>query len=138
MRSKEQSLQWISKDGVGVAILGVAATLRGISYLPSQVNPNRNPAHVLETVAAPTTWSWLWLAVGIFCLASTMAERIRPMAAGSAISLHFLWAASFVVYNSWGWVTTIAYTTISLLAIWGFARGRQHSYKEVPECREEP
>ena len=137
MTPDNQLVQWISKDGVGVAILGVAAVLRGISYLPSQVSQSRNPVHVLETIAAPATWSWLWLAVGFLCLISIMWEHVRPMAAGSAISLHFLWAASFVVYTSRGWVTTIAYATISLLAVWGFARGRQHSPKGVPDRRED-
>lgn len=138
MDSNRQPVQWISKDGVGVAILGVASTLRGISYLPSQVSQSRNPAHVLETITAPATWSWLWLAVGFLCLVSIMWENARPMAAGSAISLHFMWAASFMVYTNRGWVTTIAYATISLLAVWGFSRGRQYSPKGVPDRREDP
>ena len=41
---------------VGLGIIGMAALLRGISYLPNAVNQGRKAAHFLEELAAPAMW----------------------------------------------------------------------------------
>ena len=55
---------WISSDSVGVFIIGLAALLRGISYMPFMVSPERPPAHLLEQVAPPALWAWPWVISG--------------------------------------------------------------------------
>ena len=42
---------WITGDAVGLGIIGIAASLRGISYLPHVLDQSRKAAHFLEEKA---------------------------------------------------------------------------------------
>lgn len=123
---------WISSDAVGVFIIGMAALMRGISYMPFMVNPERSPAHLLEHIAPPTMWAWPWLISGVLCLAAIIYPRLTPPAVGAGIGLHFLWSVSFLAMGGRGWVTSIGYGAVTALALWAFSRGRLQYSAEVP------
>lgn len=130
--------RWITSDAVGLAIIGMAASLRGISYLPNVVDQSRKAAHFLEGVAPPAVWSWVWIGIGLLCLAAIPLRRLMPPAVGAGIGLHFMWATSFILSGGRGWVTAISYGAITLLALWAFGRGRRQPHREVPDFKGEP
>ncbi|ERS57597.1 hypothetical protein HMPREF1261_02270 [Corynebacterium sp. KPL1818] len=126
---------WLTSDAAGLAILGISIIVRGSSYLPMIVDQRRTPVHFLESLAEPSTWSWVWLTIGLFCLAAIPLRHARPLAVGLGIGIHFMWAVSFIVSGGRGWVTAIGYATITLLALWAFGRGRAPDKLEVPELK---
>lgn len=130
--------RWITSDAVGLGIIGLAASLRGISYLPHVVDQSRKAAHFLEEIAPPAVWSWVWISVGLLCLAAIPLRRLMPPAVGAGIGLHFMWATSFILSGGRGWVTAISYGAITLLALWAFGRGRRQPHREVPDFKGEP
>lgn len=125
----------LTSDGAGLTIIGISAILRGVSYLPWVVGQRRKAAHFLETLADPSAWSWVWIGVGIFCLLAIPFRQAVPPAVGIGIGIHFMWAVSFIVSGGRGWVTAIGYSTITLLALWAFGRGRAPDKLEVPEYK---
>lgn len=127
---------WISSDSVGLFIIGLAAFLRGISYMPFMVSPERPPAHLLEQVAPPALWAWPWVIGGVLCFAAIVVPRLSPPAVGAAVGLHFLWAVSFLVSGGRGWVSSIGYGAVTALALWAFSRGRLQYSAAVPSLKE--
>ncbi len=129
---KAQLSRRLLSDEMGLAILGVLGTARGISYFPPLVNPDRSPAHLLEMVAPPPVWGVVWVLAGAGCLAAIAWRRSQPIAVGTMVGMHFLWAFTFVTNGGRGWVTSIIYLSVFGLAFWGFARGRREP-ELVPE-----
>lgn len=117
-------------DGTGLAIIGILSALRGISYLPIVVDPSRTPAHTLEGLLPVTWWAWVWIGIGLLCIAAIPWRRLIPPAVGLAVGIHTLWALSFI--SSWiltdasrAWVSALGYIGIALLFLWAFSRGKR-------------
>lgn len=128
--------KWLTSDAIGLIIIGAATILRGVSYLPPLVNTDRRAAHLLEHLAAPTTWAWVWLAVGALALAGAAVRPIRPLAVGSSIGLYIMWATSFILIGGRGWVPALSYGTVALLSLWAFSRGRMMEVPPLPQMEE--
>ena len=119
----------VTSDAAGLSILGGAALWRAVSYMPGQVNPDRNPAHWLEGLLPPTGWSWAWMIVGMLCIIAIWQRRIMPVAVGLTVGLNLAWALSFMGIQLAGesaraHVSAIGYFATAGLAFWGFGRGR--------------
>ncbi|MGV0327293.1 hypothetical protein ACUY2E_10205 [Corynebacterium confusum] len=107
-----------------------------MSYLPPLVNADRRAAHLLEHLAAPSTWAWVWLAVGLLALTAAAARRLRPLAVGASIGIYILWATSFTLIGGRGWVSALSYGSVALLALWAFSRGRMTEVPPLPKMKE--
>lgn len=126
------SKRWISSDAAGLLIIGLAAGLRGVSYLPYFVDSDRKPAHFLEQAAPPEVWAGPWILSGVLCFLAIWVSRLTPPAVGAGVGLHFLWAVSFLLSGGRGWVSSIGYGAVTALAVWAFSRGRLQPAAEVP------
>ena len=100
---------------------------RGISY--SDVAGPGPSGHPAESWMTMGTWSLIWVAVGVLCLAIAPWHRTvtAALAVGAGVGLHLLWALSFL-YESWhdggrGWVSSISYFMIVALVSWSVWRG---------------
>ena len=121
-------LRTFRDDGTGLAILGALSVLRGVSYFG--VNPDRSPAHSLEALLPVTAWAWVWIVVGLVCLAAVADNRLRSLAVGSAVGIHAAWAFSFIGatlfgVSARGWVSALNYIGISLIFLWAVSRGQR-------------
>lgn len=121
-----------TSDTAGLLILATASLIRAVSYMPGNVNIDRQPAHWLEGLLPIPAWAVVWMLAGILCLLAIAAPRIMPTAVGIAAGLHAMWALSFVGIwlvgeSSRGYVSAVGYAAIALLALWGFGR-----VKELP------
>lgn len=119
----------VTSDAAGLTMLGGAALIRAFSYTPGQGNPNRSPAHWLESLLPMTAWAWVWLIIGIACIVAIWQRRIMPTAVGMIVGLNAAWALSFIAIwavgeSSRGYVSALGYIVTAGLAIWGFGRGR--------------
>lgn len=119
-------------DGVGLLILGVIATIRGVSYLPFVVEPDRKPLHLLEYVLGSQHWAWLWIAIGVFAVAAVVVDVLRPAAVGLIIGLYALWTVSYLGFEPRGWVVALNYAQTAVLALWAFGRGRRTDMPTLP------
>lgn len=128
--------KWLTSDAVGLIIIGAATILRGVSYLPPLVNTDRRAAHLLEHLAAPSTWAWVWIAVGTLALAAAAASRLRPLAVGASIGIYIMWATSFTLIGGRGWVSALSYGSVALLSLWAFSRGRMMEVPPLPLMEE--
>lgn len=126
----------VTSDASGLLVLSGTALVRAYSYMPGNVNVDRTPAHWLEGLMPPTTWAWVWLALGILGLAAIINEKLLPVAVGLIVGLHAAWAMSFIGVqilsdNSRAYVSALGYIAVAWLAVWGFGRGRNP--KVVPQ-----
>lgn len=119
----------VTSDAAGLTILGSAALVRYFSYSPGQANPDRDPAHWLEGLLPMTGWAWVWLVIGVMCIAAIWNRRLMPTAVGLIVGLNLAWAFSFMGIqlageSSRAYVSAIGYFATAGLAVWGFGRGR--------------
>lgn len=128
-----RSWDWVERavtsDASGLAALGTVSLIRAYSYLPWQVNTDREPAHWLEGLMPTTGWAVAWLIIGLACITAIWWRRIMPAAVGLIAGLNFAWFLSFlglwvVGESSRGYVSALNYGLVFVLVIWGFGRGR--------------
>lgn len=125
---------WFQSNAAGMTILGSITAVRGLSYTPWLVNPNRDPAHWLEGVLPPTYWAWVWIIAGLVALLSVYCERIMPAALGLVVGLHAAWGLSFIGGTlagdtPRGWVSGLGYIGIVLIVLWAFSRGKREEIR---------
>lgn len=114
-------------DATALVILGAGMIARGVSYSAvAGPGPSGHPAESWMTMG---TWSLIWVAVGVLCLAIAPWHRTvtAALAVGAGVGLHLLWGLSFL-YESWhdggrGWVSSISYFMIVALVSWSVWRG---------------
>ena len=53
----EKASRVVTSDQAGLAVLGVTALVRAVSYAPFSVDTTRNPAHWLEGLLPAPAWS---------------------------------------------------------------------------------
>lgn len=133
---KHKLASWFKTDEAGLTILALLTFIRGLSYVPPLINPDRTPAHYLEGWASPTVWASIWVTVGVFCLAATFIPKLLPAAVGLAVGLHAAWAMSFLMGTILGdapraWVSALNYLGVIFLALYAYGRGRI----QIPEMR---
>jgi hypothetical protein len=114
-------------DATALVILGAGMIARGVSY--SDVAGPGPSGHPAESWMTMGTWSLIWVAVGVLCLAIAPWHRTvtAALAVGAGVGLHLLWGLSFL-YESWhdggrGWVSSISYFMIIALVSWSVWRG---------------
>lgn len=114
-------------DATALVILGAGMIARGVSY--SDVAGPGPSGHPAESWMTMGTWSLIWVAVGVLCLAIAPWHRTvtAALAVGAGVGLHLLWGLSFL-YESWhdgglGWVSSISYFMIVALVSWSVWRG---------------
>lgn len=117
-------------DRAGIAFLGALSILRGLSYLPVSVDISRTPAHFFEELASPPVWAAVWIALGVLCLAATVAERLVPAAVGGTVGINAAWMFSFIAAwangeSSRGWVSALGYAGVAFLFLWAISRGKR-------------
>ena len=127
---------WFKSDEAGLTILALLTIIRGLSYVPPLINPDRMPAHYLEGWASPTLWAVVWVAAGVFCLAATLIPKLLPAAVGLAVGLHAAWAMSFLMGTILGdtpraWVSALNYLGVVFLSLYAYGRERI----QIPEMR---
>lgn len=133
---KHKLASWFKTDEAGLTILALLTIIRGLSYAPPLINPDRTPAHYLEGWASPTVWAGIWVTAGIFCLAATFIPKLLPVAVGLAVGLHAAWAMSFLMGTILGdtpraWVSALNYLGVVFLALYAYGRERI----QIPEMR---
>ena len=113
---KHKLASWFKTDEAGLTILALLTIIRGLSYVPPLINPDRTPAHYLEGWASPTLWAGIWIAAGAFCLAATFIPKLLPAAVGLAVGLHAAWAMSFLMGTILGEAprASVSYTHLTL------------------------
>lgn len=114
-------------DATVLVILGAGMIARGISY--SDVAGPGPSGHPAESWMTMGSWSMVWVAVGVLCLAIAPWHRTvtAALAVGAGVGLHLLWGLSFL-YESWhdggrGWVSSIGYFMVVALVSWSVWRG---------------
>ena len=119
----------VTSDRAGLAVLGVTAFVRAVSYAPFFVNTSRNPAHWLEGLLPAPAWSIVWLLIAVACIAAIITPRLLPMAVGMTVAINTMWALSFIGItitgeSTRGYVSALGYAAVAFLTMWGFGRGR--------------
>ena len=120
----------VTSDQAGLAILGVSALVRAVSYAPWFVNTERTPAHWLEGLLPAPAWSIVWLFIAVVCMAAVITPRLLPIAVGLTVAINTLWALSFIGItitgeSPRGYVSALGYAAVAFLTMWGFGRGRE-------------
>ena len=120
----------VTSDRTGLAVLGVTAFVRAVSYAPFVVNTTRNPAHWLEGLLPAPAWSIVWILIAVACMAAIITPRLLPIAVGMTVAINTLWALSFIGItitgeSPRGYVSALGYAAVAFLTMWGFGRGRE-------------
>lgn len=122
--------EFLKTDATVMLVLGLGIVIRGVSYLPWLRPPVRG-THPAETIFTMPTWSFVWIIVGVICIAGAFIGAGRMQTAGFAlaIGLNTAWGLSFLFATLFGdspraWVSAIGYFSIVALALWGVWRGR--------------
>ena len=120
----------VTSDQAGLAVLGVSALVRAVSYAPWFVNTDRTPAHWLEGLLPAPAWSIVWLLIAVACMAAIITPRLLPVAVGLAVAINTLWGWSFIGItitgeSPRGYVSALGYAAVAFLTMWGFGRGRE-------------
>ena len=120
----------VTSDNAGLAILGLTAIVRAVSYTPGFVNTDRNPAHWLEGLLSAPAWAIVWLVIAVACMAAIITPRLLPVAVGLTVAINTLWALSFTGItitgeSPRGYVSALGYAAVAFLTMWGFGRGRE-------------
>lgn len=120
----------VTSDRSGLAILGLAALIRAVSYAPWFVNTERTPAHWLEGLLPAPAWGVVWLFIAAVCMAAIIIPRLLPIAVGLTVAINAMWALSFIGItitgeSARGYVSALGYAAVAFLTMWGFGRGRE-------------
>ena len=120
----------VTSDQAGLAILGLSALVRAVSYAPWFVNTDRTPAHWLEGLLPAPAWAIVWLFIAVVCMAAIITPRLLPIAVGLTVAINTLWALSFIGItitgeSPRGYVSALGYAAVAFLTMWGFGRGRE-------------
>lgn len=136
---------YISSDGAGLLIMGVATVARGASYLPGIMPPTTRSGHVAEALLPMDAWAAVWIGLGVLCLAASVSwrGRLAAVAVGCTAALYTLFGASFIWGSisgdmSRGWVSSLGYLTGAALILWAVGRGRRRDGGEVDADGERP
>ena len=126
----EKASHAVTSDKAGLAVLGVSALGRAVSYAPWFVNTDRTPAHWLEGLLPAPAWAIVWLFIAVACMAAIITPRLLPMAVGMTVAINSLWALSFIGItitgeSPRGYVSALGYAAVAFLTMWGFGRGRE-------------
>ena len=126
----EKASRVVTSDQAGLAVLGVTALVRAVSYAPFSVDTTRNPAHWLEGLLPAPAWSIVWLIIAVACMAAIITPRLLPMAVGMTVAINAMWAISFIGItitgeSPRGYVSALGYFAVAFLTMWGFGRGRE-------------
>ena len=126
----EKASHAVTSDKAGLAVLGVSALVRAVSYAPWFVNTDRTPAHWLEGLLSAPAWSIVWLFIAVACMAAIITPRLLPIAVGLTVAINALWALSFLGItitgeSPRGYVSALGYAAVAFLTMWGFGRGRE-------------
>lgn len=126
----EKASHAVTSDQAGLAVLGVTALVRAVSYAPFFVDTTRNPAHWLEGLLPAPAWSIVWLLIAVACMVATITPRLLPIAVGLTVAINALWALSFIGItitgeSPRGYVSALGYAAVAFLTMWGFGRGRE-------------
>src|SRR5690625_4683989 len=129
-RTWEKASRAVTSDNAGLAILGITALVRAVSYAPFFVDASRNPAHWLEGLLPAPAWSIVWLLIAVACMAAIIAPRLLPVAVGMTVAISAKWALSFfgitiTCESPRGYVSGLGYAAVAFLTMWGFGRGRE-------------
>lgn len=127
----EKSEQAFLSDTAGLLALTFIALTRGFSYLPGQINVDRNPAHALEGLLPPPAWAAVWIVIGLVCIASITFRRLMPVAVAACVLLNIVWLLSFFGIqitgeNARAYVSSINYFAAAFFIAWGFGRGKKN------------
>lgn len=97
----ERMRAWALTDAVLLVLLGVGCGVRGLSYL--QYDPLSGRDHPAEAWMPLETWGWVWLVVGIVCVAISLRHdcRLADMALYGDLGLHMLWGLSLMKAGIW-------------------------------------
>lgn len=126
----ERASHAVTSDKAGLAVLGITALVRAVSYTPGVVDTSREPAHWLEGLLPAPAWSIVWLLIAAACMAAILAPRLLPIAVGVTVAINMLWALSFIGIwvsgeSARGYVSALGYFAVAFLTMWGFGRGRE-------------
>ena len=129
-RTWEKASRAVTSDNAGLAILGLTAIVRAVSYTPGFVNTDRNPAHWLEGLLSAPAWAIVWLVIAVACMAAIITPRLLPIAVGLTVAINAMWALSFIGItitgeSPRGYVSALGYAAVAFLTMWGFGRGRE-------------
>ena len=125
----EKASHAVTGDQAGLAVLGVTALVRAVSYAPFFVDTTRNPAHWLEGLLPAPAWSIVWLLIAAACMVAIITPRLLPIAVGVTVAINAMWALSFIGItitgeSPRGYVSALGYAAVAFLTMWGFGRGR--------------
>lgn len=122
--------EFLKTDATVMLVLGLGILTRGVSYLP-WLRPPVKGTHPAESIFTMPTWSFVWIIVGVICIAGAFigASRIQTLGFSIAIALNMAWGVSFLFSSVFsdsprGWVSSIGYFSVVALALWGVWRGR--------------
>ena len=120
----------VTSDQAGLAILGLTALVRAVSYAPWFVDTDRTPAHWLEGLLPAPAWAIVWLVIAVACMAAIITPRLLPMAVGMTVAINAMWALSFIGItitgeSPRGYVSALGYAAVAFLTMWGFGSGRE-------------
>ena len=126
----EKASHAVTSDNAGLAILGITAFVRAVSYAPWLVDMDRTPAHWLEGLLPAPAWSIVWLLIAVACMAAIITPRLLPIAVGVTVAINAMWALSFLGItitgeSTRGYVSALGYAAVAFLTMWGFGRGRE-------------
>lgn len=126
----EKASHAVTSDQAGLAVLGVTAFVRAVSYAPFFVDTTRNPAHWLEGLLPAPAWSIVWLLIAVACMVAIITPRLLPIAVGLTVAINSMWALSFIGItitgeSPRGYVSALGYAAVAFLTMWGFGRGRE-------------
>lgn len=126
----EKASHAVTSDKAGLAVLGVTAFVRAVSYAPFFVDTTRNPAHWLEGLLPAPAWSVVWILIAVACMAAIITPRLLPIAVGMTVAINAMWALSFIGItitgeSPRGYVSALGYAAVAFLTMWGFGRGRE-------------
>lgn len=125
-RPVERIRDGLLTDATALVILGLGCIARGISY----IDYSNGGSHPAENWVSMTAWSIVWIAVGGLCLLTAPWHRswLAAISVACGVSIHLLWALSFIwaTYTgemTRGWVSSIGYLMIVALVTWAVWRG---------------
>ncbi|PIS66352.1 hypothetical protein AZH46_07260 [Corynebacterium striatum] len=94
--ARKRADDWFAGNAGLAVILGSLTLVRGVSYLPLFVNPERKPAHFVEGILPMDLNATLWITVGLMAVYPAFKQgRILSVYVGIASGLHAAWGRKF-------------------------------------------